>query len=185
MTMDESVANWMHAHATPTVTGAMRMITTLGAPWFVTIATLMFVGVLLLIRERYMALQLGFCVTAGMLLNTGLKNVFDRARPNLEPALAHAVGFSFPSGHVAAATLLYGCIAVLAWQRISSLSGRVAVACISFILVQLVALSRVYLVVHYLTDVVVAQVVAVAWLAVSLIAFEVFRRRRDSLRQLP
>lgn len=175
---DISVSNWLHEHATAGVTATMRAITVLGWPPFVIVLTS--VAILLLLRRRdlYAAALLGLCVGGGMLINTGLKNVFDRTRPHFEPTLANAYGHSFPSGHVAAASLLYGCAAVLAWRRLPTWPARTAVVSTLFLLVQSISLSRIYLGVHYLTDVLAAQALGVIWLAFSFTAVEIFRRRR-------
>jgi membrane-associated phospholipid phosphatase len=179
--LDDTVAKWMHGHANPALTAWMRAITILGAPTFVLLTTIVLAGVLLYYREKLMAIQVGLCVPLGMLLNTILKNTFDRARPDLEPSLVPAVGFSFPSGHTAAAALLFGCVTYVAWRLLTNLRARVSVALISFMLVQLVGLTRIYLGVHYLSDVLTAQLVAILWLTGSLTALELFYRRQSGL----
>jgi undecaprenyl-diphosphatase len=181
--MDEIIASWLHEHATPGVTTVMRVITVLGSPLFVILLTIVAVGVLMLRRYRYSAVQLGLCVASGILINTILKNVVERTRPHFEPALASAYGHSFPSGHVAAATLLYGSIIVLAWHRMAPVSARIAVASTLIILVQLISLSRMYLGVHYLTDVLAAQFLGALWITISFITVEIFRRRRLAASQ--
>ena len=181
--MDEWAENWLHEHATPSFTAVMRGITVLGSPLLVVILTIIVFAVLMLRRERYMAMQLGLCVGGGMLINTGLKNIFDRTRPNFEPALTEAFGYSFPSGHVAAATLLYGAVVALAWHRLPAGATRIVVVVTLFLLVQLISLSRMYLGVHYLTDVLAAQFLGALWITISFIAVEIFRRRRLAVSQ--
>jgi membrane-associated phospholipid phosphatase len=182
-TMDEWVANWLHEHATPSFTTTMRASTVLGSPPFVVLVMFIAIAVLMLRSERYGAMQMALCVGGGMLINTGLKNIFDRARPHFEPALTEAYGYSFPSGHVAAATLLYGAVMVLAWHRLPAGVTRNVVVVALFLLVQLVSLSRMYLGVHYLTDVLAAQFLSALWITISFIAVEIFRRRRLAVSQ--
>jgi membrane-associated phospholipid phosphatase len=181
--MDEWVANWLHEHATPGFTATMRASTVLGSPLFVVLVMFISIGVLMLRNERCGAVQMALCVGGGMLINTGLKNIFDRARPHFEPALTEAYGYSFPSGHVAAATLLYGAVMVVAWHRLPAGVTRIVVVVTLFLLVQLVSLSRMYLGVHYLTDVLAAQFLGALWIAISFVAVEIFRRRRVSISQ--
>jgi len=178
--MDESLANWLHEHATPGLTEGMRAITILGSPAFVALLTIVAIAMLLVRRDQYSSMQLAIGVAGGMLINTGLKNIFDRSRPHFEPALTHAYGYSFPSGHVAAATLLYGALLVLAWRRIPATLPRIMFGGAVFLLVQLISLSRMYLSVHYLTDVIVAQFVGIVWLALTFTGAEIIRRRRLS-----
>ena len=181
--MDEWVANWLHEHATPTFTTTMRGITVLGSPPFVVLVMIIAVAVLMLRRERYGAVQMVLCVGGGMLINTCLKNIFDRARPHFEPALTEAYGYSFPSGHVAGATLLYGAVMVLAWHRLPAGVTRIVVLIALFLLVQLISLSRLYLGVHFLSDVLAAQFLSALWIAISFSAVEIVRRRCLSMPQ--
>jgi undecaprenyl-diphosphatase len=132
-------------------------------------------------RDRYTAVQVALCVVGGMLTNTGLKNIFDRTRPHFDPALAQAYGYSFPSGHVTAATLLYGSLMLLAWRQIPARPARIAVVVALFFLVQLIALSRMYLGVHYLTDVLAAQILGAIWITFTFTTAEILRRRRLAL----
>ena len=175
--MDEWVANWLQEHATPSFTATMRGVTVLGSPPFVVLVMFIAMAVLLLRGERYGAVQMALCVGGGMLINTGLKNVVNRARPHFEPALTAAHGYSFPSGHVAAATLLYGTFSVLVWRRLPPGLTRIVVVVTLILLVQLISLSRMYLGVHYLTDALAAQFLGALWITISFIAVEIFRRR--------
>ena len=67
---------------------------------------------------------------------------------------------------------------VLAWRRIDPVPARIAVVATLILLVQLISLSRMYLGVHYLTDVLAAQFLGALWIAFSFTAVEIFRRRR-------
>jgi undecaprenyl-diphosphatase len=86
--------------------------------------------------------------------------------------------YSFPSGHVAAATLFYGLLATFIIVRLEAWRWRVLVAQLAFLLIALVALSRVYLGVHYRSDVLAAIAESVAWLAFCLSAVHALRLRR-------
>jgi len=81
-------------------------------------------------------------------LNTALKLLLSRPRPSLFTPLVSASGFSFPSGHVTASVATFGFLAVLLWRE-----KRFGWAIASLVLVPLVALSRIYLGVHYPSDV--------------------------------
>ena len=128
-------------------------------------------------RDAAGLLMLLASVIGGSSLNHLLKHSFQRARPNLEGALVTVTDLSFPSGHIASATLLYGAVAVLimlATRRRIWLAAAASAAA----LVALVALSRVALGKHYLTDAVAAAAFGVAWLALCGTALALFRQRR-------
>jgi membrane-associated phospholipid phosphatase len=104
-------------------------------------------------------------VPSGMVLNALTKLAFQRARPSFDNPILTLSSYSFPSGHVAAATLFYGVLAALLIAKTSEWRWRVLILLVAIVLVALVALTRMYLVVHYLSDVMAAFAQALAWLA--------------------
>lgn len=102
-------------------------------------------------------------VPTAMLLNVGLKHLFGRIRPLVEEPLLVLATFSFPSGHAVASTAFWGtaCALLLAHQqRPSARAAAVLGACLA---VALVCFARLYLGVHFLTDVVAGASVGFAW----------------------
>jgi len=114
-------------------------------------------------RWREMA-GLGICLAGGGMLNFWLKYLFQRGRPELLP-IVQATGYSFPSGHVIASMCFYGMAAFLIIRTISSWRGRLAVMTFTGILIVLIASSRVYLGVHYPTDVAAGFAAGSMWVA--------------------
>jgi undecaprenyl-diphosphatase len=115
------------------------------------------------------------CGAGGVVLNNILKTVFHRGRPEPALALLHHPSWSFPSGHAMDAMTTYGVLAVLALEsmhfgRRRTVLGRGAAAVIA-----LVGLSRVYLGVHYLTDVVSGWLAGGAWLIACITAYHFTR----------
>lgn len=96
-----------------------------------------------------------------LLLNTVLKLLFARPRPNLFPPLVVENSYSFPSGHTMAAAAVYGLLALLLWQR-----GRYGWAIGAALWVLLIALSRVYLGAHYPSDVLASLALGTIWLVI-------------------
>jgi undecaprenyl-diphosphatase len=117
-------------------------------------------------------------VPGGMLLNVALKHVFRRARPTLEDPLLTLSTYSFPSGHTAAATVFYGLLACYLVRLVRGWPARAAVMAACVLMVMLVALSRMYLGVHYLSDVLAAAAEGAAWLATCITAVSTLQRRR-------
>ncbi|MCC9076311.1 phosphatase PAP2 family protein [Litorilinea aerophila] len=106
---------------------------------------------------RFWALWTSF--GGGVLLNTALKLLFARPRPEVFPPLTLERSYSFPSGHTLAATTFYGFIGLLLWERGHRLS-----ALLVMLAIPLVAFSRIYLGVHYPSDVLGALGLGIVWL---------------------
>jgi undecaprenyl-diphosphatase len=108
-------------------------------------------------------------------LTAGLKHVFERARPDVVPALVHVSGFSYPSGHSLAAASVYATAAVLVALRAPTRRLRVAVGLAAALLLVAIGSSRVYLGVHYPSDVVAGFSAGLGW-AFVLLAVAAWRR---------
>jgi undecaprenyl-diphosphatase len=121
-------------------------------------------------------------VPGGVLLNELLKVTFQRARPKLDYPVLAWTGYGFPSGHTMIATLLYGFLAVLIFQAIQHLRWRVSAVLVSALIIPLVALSRMYLGAHYLSDTLAAIAAGVIWLILCLTAVATLRWRRARRR---
>lgn len=118
-------------------------------------------------RARWLSLWLAV-VPLGMGSNVVLKEFFQRSRPALEGALVSVTSFSFPSGHTTGATLFYGVVAACIWRGNGSAAVHVVSLAVLTGLIALVAFSRIYLGVHYLSDVLASMVLASAWIASGL-----------------
>lgn len=164
--LDLAVQEIIQPIVSPGLTRWVIIITNLGG----TQGTAIFVvslAVLLIWRRRWWyAFGLVFASGIGGLVLAGLKLFFQRARP-VESVIAVG-GYSFPSGHSFAAAVFFGFAAHLAWReiRISWLKWLLVIIC--FLMGMAIALSRVYLNVHYLTDVVAGVVAGLVWLIISL-----------------
>ena len=111
---DKHVAEWFHHHTTPGLTAAMQVITDFAAPLWVTCVAVATGLVLWWKQCWYRLLALVLVIPGGMALLPLLKMAFHRHRPSFEDAFSIFQGYSFPSGHAMAATLLYGLLAVFA-----------------------------------------------------------------------
>lgn len=175
---DVQVAHWFHAHATPSLTRFMLVVSYLHG----TVAIVFYVVLmgLFLARKKnwYWLVTLLATVPVGMLVNVLMKHVFQRARPAFNDPLLTLSTFSFPSGHTAGAALFYGVLATYLVCRLKSWRWRVAVVALAAIMVALVGLSRMYLGVHYLSDVLAAAVEGIAWLTLCLTMVASWRKHR-------
>ena len=176
--VDVRLAHWFHARATPGFTRAMLVVT----HWH-SIPGECLMGALLALwfrrrRAHYWMIVCLIAVPGGMLLNVALKHVFQRARPSFDDPLLSLLTYSFPSGHTAAATVFYGLLACYLVRRVHGWRARVPVVLAAVAMVVLVALSRMYLGAHYLSDVLAAAAEGAAWLAVCITAVSTLHRRR-------
>lgn len=180
--VDLHVAQWFNAHSTPLLTQAMLAITHAHDPVPVTTAVVLIAVYLAWKKDWYWLLCLGVTVPLGMLLNVFMKYAFHRARPSVDNPLLVLTTYSFPSGHVAGATLCYGVVAAMLVSRISAWRWRVLLVLAAITMVVLVALTRIYLGVHYLSDVLAASAEGVAWLTLCLTGLHTYWGHRYSMQ---
>jgi undecaprenyl-diphosphatase len=124
-------------------------------------------------------------VTVGaQLQNNVLKDLFQRTRPTPLVGLIAAQAFSFPSGHAMVAAAFYLFVGYVSWRL---LRGRLRVACVTAIVVVVlvVGLSRLYLGVHYFTDVVAGYLAGLAWANAVIIGGTLLGRRRRASDPIP
>lgn len=176
--LDLQTERWFHDHQTPWLNRTLSDISLLHEWPAVTGATVLLLAYLLSRQDWRWLITVICAVPGGMLLNVLLKLAFHRARPTLSDLSAALHTYSFPSGHVMAATLVYGVAATYVTARLAAWrwgAFAVFVACFS---IALVAFSRIYLGVHYLSDVLAASAAGVTWLALCLVAVNTLWYRR-------
>jgi membrane-associated phospholipid phosphatase len=176
--VDQYIAQWFHDHATALVTQCMLVVSNLHGVVAISVYTALLALTLLWKRDWSWLLCLGVAVPGGMLLNELMKYAFHRDRPNLDHPLVSLSSYSFPSGHVAATALLYGVLAAMLISKVNDWRWRVLITFAAITLVVLVALSRLYLGVHYLSDVLAAFAEAVAWLSLCLMGIRTWSTHR-------
>ncbi len=178
---DDAVLRYLGAHQRPWLAAAMLEITFLGTGTVVAMVAGVAALFLGLTRQRTAAWLLLWATLGGLVLNTLLKQLFDRPRPRLFAWGTHALTTSFPSGHAMSAAAVYGTVALLAARLTPRRRARGAVVAAAGAVVLLVAFSRLYLGVHYPTDVLAGLLVGGAWAAFCAAALEAVgqaRRRR-------
>ncbi|MDB5937073.1 MAG: hypothetical protein JWQ01_4417 [Massilia sp.] len=176
--LDVQVAHWLHAHAGANLTRFMLFITHWHGMVGGGIMGVLLAAFFYLRKAHYWMVATFFVVLGGMLLNVLLKYVFHRARPSFDDPLLTLATYSFPSGHTANAAMLYGLIGCWLWQHHRGPGARAAMVMAWCTMVALVGFSRMYLGVHYLTDVLAAATEGAAWLAICITAISTLRRLR-------
>ena len=177
ISIDVLVAAWFHECATPRVTNVAILITSIGSPPFLGGASLATALFLAWRRWWHRLLALGLTMGGGTLLIILLKTIFHRPRPIFENPLVSLASYSFPSGHTMGSTLLAGSLAFILATSLKAWRWRVLSIFSAFLFVLLIALTRIYLGAHYLSDVLGAMAAGLLWLALCLTAVETYRRR--------
>lgn len=165
---DEPILRYVHRHSTPGRDGVMTFISAIGHEYGVVPLAFVIFVVLLVVRRRGNAVFWAIAVGGAGLLNQGAKLSFRRARPELwlSPAPEHT--YSFPSGHAMGSMAFVAALAVLAWPT----RWRWWAIILGSVFTLLVGFSRVYLGVHYPSDVVAGWSASLAWvLGLSQVAY--------------
>lgn len=176
--VDIDINKWFFYRTSPSLTKFMLFISQLAS--FSTMIVLYLLLVLFLTSKKlwYELTFLSLSIPGGMLLNHLMKVAFQRPRPSLHLFYSSALDYSFPSGHTMNATILYGIIAIFALHIIKKWNWQVSVVLLAIFLIILVALSRVYLGYHYLSDTLAAIAIGIAWLALCFMATTTLKQWR-------
>lgn len=150
--LDRSVSAQLHELASPTLDVLMRSITDLGSSLALAVLVALAAMVLIARGRSSEAIFTVAALGATLALNDSLKRLLERPRPGLDWAEA-ATGFSFPSGHAMNATVVLGALALVVWRLRGPQAGAVALT-LSLAMAILIGSSRIYLGVHWTTDVV-------------------------------
>jgi undecaprenyl-diphosphatase len=169
--------HWVHLIVgevvTPSITIMMKGITFLGSKEFIWgTAALIFVY-LLLKKEWWYIFPLVMSIGGTETIMSFLKEFFHRPRPM--PQIVPAAGYSFPSGHAFYAMLVYGFMIYLAWKFIRNSGLRRLIFILCPLLILLIGLSRIYLGVHWLTDVLGGYCAGYSWLLINILVVRIIR----------
>lgn len=135
---------------------------------YIAVITIMIIFVYFLYtRDWWRLFTLFIAAGLGEFLLVLLKLFFHRPRPAHQLAMAHA--YSFPSGHAFTAMIVYGFLIYLTWRLLKNEALRFTISAMSILLIVLVGIIRIYLSVHWLTDVLGGYAAGFAWLVLSVI----------------
>ena len=169
---DDAVLRWVAEHRTPALEPVMLEITFLGTGTVVVVLVAVCGMFLWLSNHKYSAVLLLVSTIGGIFLNNLLKVGFGRPRPDIIDWGTHVVSWSFPSGHAMSAAVVYGTVAYLAARLQRRQFHRVITLGVTVILILLIAASRVYLGVHYPSDVLAGIIIGLAWAAFCMAILE-------------
>ena len=175
---DYALLTFMDQHQNPALTKAAAFLAFLGSP--PTVVGIALVAALIGLawkKVRGAAWTLPIAVIGAGIIIQAVKMLVQRPRPSLYTHLLKESGFSFPSGHSLIAMVIYGLLGYFALHLVQNQAMKLAVRVFTILLVFLIGVSRVYVQVHYPTDVLAGWTAGVCWLIACLGLHEVLARR--------
>ena len=124
--------------------------------------------IIFMFKNKKLALAIALNIIVSVILNNVIKFIISRPRPLEENRLIHASGYSFPSGHAMNGIVFYGFLVYLIYKMIKNKPLKYSLIILINILVFLVGLSRIYLGVHYTSDVIAGYLFGFAYLIISI-----------------
>lgn len=169
---DNVVFNYLREHVvTPWLTPLMKGVTFLGSSTFLLPAYVVLIALYLYKKQARRALDISLIGALGILLNYLMKLFYHRARP-ADPLVAALKSFSFPSGHAMSAFILYGLLTYLVWKSQLNQASKTVATVLLVMLAVAVGFSRMYLRVHYPSDVVAGFCLGLAWICFAIWVLE-------------
>lgn len=176
--MDEAVFAFTEPRRTDARTSCMRVITFLGNYQFLTPANLLLVLLLFYRKQKTLALTALVVALSSLLLKIGLKELFHRPRPE-DPLISGIVNFSFPSGHALMSVAFYGLLIWLLPRFIKNKGFVTGLTLFLLLLILLIGFSRIYLRVHYASDVIAGYCIGIIWLYCCLLLTKRWRNKQQ------
>jgi membrane-associated phospholipid phosphatase len=166
--MDMKVFDVVNEYTNDLNTEIMSLVTTLAKHQFLIPANLLLIFYFLFIRKHtWFSIRIAAIALSSLGLMIVLKQLFQRKRPEI-PLLSHAQGLSFPSGHALMSVTFYGLLIYIILQTISNKPLKWSLTGFFVVLILMIGFSRVYLRVHYASDVLAGFIIGLLWLLISL-----------------
>ena len=162
--IDNAVASFMLGLRSDKLTNIMTIITNIGSSYSLSCMSII-IFIVSIIRTRKPSFTIMINLVSVFLISQLFKLIFHRGRPN-DIYLTYVHGYSYPSGHTMVSTAYFLVLSYLICQKIKNKALKVMVNVISLLLIVLIALSRLYLGVHYLSDIIAGYLLAALYLIV-------------------
>ena len=170
---DSLIYNFIIKYRSPFLTTFFKIITFFASvEWFVVLIIL----ILVFNKERKLNVVMILYLIAIVIITLIMKNVFIRERP-YELMIIEETGYSFPSGHSSVSLAFYGFVAYLVYLSKYSKKKKIIISSLLLLLSFLIGISRIYLGVHYPTDVLAGFMVGLIYLIIFILIYDVRKRR--------
>lgn len=165
--IDINISQYIYGFRTPFMTEVMIFISYFGADFILVFSTVIAI-VLSWKKHKKESILFAIMLIFGSILNTTLKQIFQRPRPDIDP-LFTLTSYSFPSGHAMNGFVFYATLAYFTYHFSGNIKRTVLFSFIAGILILLIGISRVYLGVHYPTDVVAGYLAGLLWFVLVIV----------------
>lgn len=166
--LDTNVFNYLQSHVSERNNDVMEFFTFLGTHQFLIPANLAMIAYFLFIKKhKWYSIKIPAIALSSLGLMFLLKGLFDRERPSV-PLLFHAKGLSFPSGHALMSVTFYGLLVYMVFKGVKNKPLKWSLISLLIILIMIIGMSRVYLRVHYATDVIAGYCIGFLWLVFTV-----------------
>ena len=177
--MDNSIFSFLSANVINNqLTDVMKIITHMASSTFLQISYGILIFIYLIKKNWKRSIEIAAIAGGGFLLNYIMKISFRRIRPP-DPLVEKLHNFSFPSGHATSAFIFYGLLTYLVWKTDIPKIYKILLASIFILFSLLIGFSRIYLRVHYPSDVVAGFCIGFAWLSLCIWLMEYLKKKSD------
>lgn len=165
---DYKVFAFLETHVSERNNAIMQFFTFLGSHLFLLPANILLIVYFLFVRKhRWYSIKIPVIAISSMLLMFLLKQIFGRQRPDI-PLLREAAGLSFPSGHALMSMTFYGLLIYIVWESVSHKTLKWLLTVFLILLILMIGFTRIYLRVHYPSDVFAGFAMGFLWLVISI-----------------
>jgi undecaprenyl-diphosphatase len=161
----------------------MNAITFLGKHDALIPLNILLIGYFVYKKKKWFAIRIAALALSSLLLKFILKLSFQRDRPDI-PVIKKVAGYSFPSGHALIGVVFYGLVIFVIWHEVKQKWLKILLTVFFVVLILLIGFSRVYLRVHYASDVIAGFAVGFIWLVLSLRIVHSIEKRYVARRAL-
>jgi undecaprenyl-diphosphatase len=183
LALDRDVFLWFKQFRSPVLNIIVTDLTALGSFSVLTLMGVCVLGVLILFRQNIRIIELVLIGAGSAIWPRILKALFHRARPEELDRLISVTEFSFPSGHAFGSSAMYLAFGLLAAEIMRTRARKAYCIGFAILTILLVGLSRIYLGVHYTTDVIAGFALGSTWTLSVTLAFDLLRARSLARRQ--
>lgn len=159
---DMPIINTVQGAETDPLTAVMSAFTIIGSTKTALVLVILFLAILAAKKLYSQAAFAAVVIGGTAVLNQGLKFIFQRPRPEIH-RIIDAGGYSFPSGHTMMAFSIYAVIAYIIWHHVKNAAVRTLVALFAVLMIFMIAVSRIYLGVHFPSDIAGGVFLSAAW----------------------